>query len=303
MIVDYHVHLRNADNAIDHTVAAVEPFVEVAAARGIDEIGLVEHVYYFRQTRNLWWDPYQIARCVYDLDAYVEAVVEAKRRGLPVKLALEVDWVGERQAELTEILAPYPWDYLLGSVHWVDGRAVDQQSDRGIWANETVDGAWRRYFDALARFATGNHVDVLAHPDLAKIFGLRPTDPVSYYPPLDGVVLEVSTGGLRKPVAELYPDPVLLAGHQITLASDAHMPHPVGEDFDQALSLVRESGHDTATVFDGRTPGTDSRHVDGWSRPRMRRSGVDRLDEQAALDQCAGELAGAAADLDDAKPG
>ena len=99
MIVDYHMHLRSPREEVAHRFEAVEPFVETALARGVDEIGFTEHVYYFRQTRALWDRPYESERCVYDLNDYVDAVVEAKRRGLPVKLGLEVDYVGERQDE------------------------------------------------------------------------------------------------------------------------------------------------------------------------------------------------------------
>jgi histidinol-phosphatase (PHP family) len=250
VIVDYHMHLRDPEERIDHTLAGVERFVETAAARGVDEIGFTEHVYYFRQTRPLWTLPYQTERCVYDLDAYVDAVVEAKRRGLPVKLGLEVDYVGGRQDELAAALAPYPWDFLLGSVHWLDGLAVDQEP--GIWAEATVDEVWRRYFAALAELAASGHVDVLAHPDLAKIFDRRPER--VEYPALDGVALEISTNGRYKPVGELYPDIEFLQAARlpITLASDAHVPANVGRDFDRALDLARAAGYETVTVFEGR---------------------------------------------------
>jgi histidinol-phosphatase (PHP family) len=249
VIVDYHMHLRDPGERIDHTVGGVERFAATAAERGVDEIGFTEHVYYFRQTRGLWTHPYQIERCVYDLDAYVEAVVEAKRRGLPVKLGLEVDYVGARQGELAEALSPYPWDYLLGSVHWIDGLAVDQEP--GIWAAASVDEVWRRYFGALRELAASGHVDVLAHPDLAKIFGRRPER--IEYPSLVGVALEISTAGLHKPVGEIYPDMVMLARRPpITLASDAHTPANVGRDFDRALKLARSAGYETVTVFEAR---------------------------------------------------
>lgn len=165
-----------------------------------------------------------------------------------MKLALEVDYVGDRQARLAEILAPYPWDYLLGSVHWIDNEAVDSRP--GIWEHRSVEEVWRAYFSALAELAP--FVDVLAHPDLPKIFGQRPPDPSSYYPKLDGVALEISTAGLHRPVGELYPDPALLAGRPITLASDAHEPGLVGEDFDRALAFAQEEGYETVTVFDAR---------------------------------------------------
>ena len=249
MIVDYHMHLRDPDERIDHTVEGIERFVETANARGVDEIGFTEHVYYFRQTRELWTVPYEIERCVYDLDPYCDAVIEAKRQGLPVKLGLEVDYVGSEQSRLAELLEPYPWDFLLGSVHMLDGLAIDQEP--GIWAEASVEEVWRRYLAALAELAASGHVDVLAHPDLAKIFDRRPGR--IEYPVLDGVALEISTAGLHKHVGELYPDPAMLAARPpITLASDAHVPQNVGRDFDQALALARTAGYETITVFDRR---------------------------------------------------
>jgi histidinol-phosphatase (PHP family) len=249
VILDYHMHLRDPDERVVHTLEAVERFVETASARGVDEIGFTEHVYYFHQTRPVWTLQYQTERCVYDLDMYVDVVLEAKHRGLPVKLGLEVDYVGERQDELAALLEAHPWDYLLGSVHWIDGQGVDQLP--GIWAHAAVDEVWRRYFAALVELASSGHVDVLAHPDLAKIFGNRP-DRIEY-PPLDGVALEISTAGLRKPVGELYPAAAMLASRPaITLASDAHVPADVGRDLDRAVAHARAAGYETVTVFEGR---------------------------------------------------
>ncbi len=263
MIVDYHMHLRDERGAMAFTVEAAERFVEGAAARGVDEIGFTEHVYYFRQTRELWEVPYQIERCVFDLEEYCGAVLEAKRRGLPIKLGLEVDYVGDRQSQLAAILEPYPWDFLLGSVHWLGREAVDQ--DPGVWASASVDDVWQRYFDAVAELAASGAVDVLAHLDLAKIFDRRPSAErrtelhreVACAIAAAGVSVEISTAGLRKPVGELYPDPELLSecvrrGVGLTLASDAHEPQLVGEDFDLALALARAVGCETVTVFEGR---------------------------------------------------
>jgi len=117
VIVDYHMHLRNERGEIAHDTRAVDPFVESARAAGVDEIGFTEHIYYFKQTRSLWTVPYHIERCVYDIEAYVSAVATAQERGLPVKLGLEVDYVPGREEQTRDLLAPYPWDYLLGSLH------------------------------------------------------------------------------------------------------------------------------------------------------------------------------------------
>ena len=268
MIVDYHMHLRGPANGhegpIDHTAEAVERFVTEAAARGVDEIGLTEHVYYFREFGPLLESPYQRGRVGHDLDAYCDAVVEAKRRGLPVKLGLEVDWIPGRADELAEILEPYPWDFLLGSVHILDGKEVDGEEE-GVWQSLSVEEVWSRYFSALRELAASGLVDVLAHPDLPKIFGRRPpADEVTAHHEETaaavaeaGVAVEVSTAGLRKPVGELYPDGDLLArcrelGVGATLASDAHVPHDVGRDFGEGIAHLRAAGYETVTVFDGR---------------------------------------------------
>jgi histidinol-phosphatase (PHP family) len=259
VIVDYHMHLRAPDGAIDITVEAVERYVECASERGVDEIGFTEHVYCFRQTRALWSLPFQTERCRHDLDEYVEAVVEAKRQGLPVKLGQEADWVGERADELAAILAAYPFDYLLGSVHWLDGEfGIDGAVGGGAWEQCPEEEVWSRYVAELSAAAASGNFDVLSHPDLAKIHGVRGSD--DRYQELAaavdaaGVAFEISTAGLRKPVAEIYPDPRLLrlSTAPITLASDAHKRQRVGEDFERAIELAREHGRETVSVFDAR---------------------------------------------------
>jgi histidinol-phosphatase (PHP family) len=263
VIVDYHMHLRDTSGAIDHVPRAIGPYVETAIARGVHEIGFTEHVYYFTQTREIWeeWGrDYELERCIYDLDAYCDAVVAAKDAGLPVKLGIEVDYVGEGQQGLAEILAPYPWDFRLGSVHLVDRLPVDAQP--GAWEVMTVDEVWRAYTDALCELALSGTVDVLAHPDLAKIFGRRPQpellaelhERIALVVAAARLAVEISTAGLRKPVGELYPDAELLRacvgkGVAITLASDAHEPELVGADFDQALAHARAAGCETIAVF------------------------------------------------------
>jgi histidinol-phosphatase (PHP family) len=258
VIVDYHLHLRNEREEIDHTVETVERFCEVAAERGLDEIGFSEHVYYFRQTRSLWTVPYQTERCVYDLDSYCDAVVEAKRRGLPVKLGLEVDYVQGREDETRALLQSYPWDYLIGSVHFIDGHGIDGPPP--LVDAVGVEETWRRYETTLRAAAESGLFDTLAHPDLVKMFGPRLEWAwADLIPVLDGVCLEVSSAGLHKPHGRLYPELPLLAaardrGVPITLASDGHAPQNVGRDLDRAIEHARAAGYESVTLFDRRKP-------------------------------------------------
>jgi histidinol-phosphatase (PHP family) len=268
VIVDYHMHLRRgpvgASEEVDHSPEAIERYLETAAARGVDEIAFTEHVYYFRQTADVWTLPYQFERCVHDLDRYCAVILDAKRQGLPVKLGLEVDFMGGRQDRLTEAIAGYPWDLLLGSVHWIDGVAVDQEP--GLWALHSVEEVWRSYVAAVRELAASGSVDVLAHLDLAKIFRHLPDavllaelhEQLADAAAGAGIAVEISTAGLHKPVGEPYPDPALLRacverGVPVTTASDAHVPVNVGRDFDRALALARAAGCETVSVFDGRT--------------------------------------------------
>jgi histidinol-phosphatase (PHP family) len=260
VIVDYHMHLRDRREELAHDTQSVDPFVEAARAAGVDEIGFTEHIYYFKQSRSLWTVPYMIERCVHDIEPYVEAVVAARGRGLPVKLGLEVDYVPGREDETRELLAPYPWDYLLGSVHYIGELSVDGE-DALLVDAVGVEEAWRLYFETLEAAARSGLFDSLSHPDLVKIFGARAAS-FDYGPVVDsiadsGVAVEVSTAGLHKPVHELYPHPEFLAACRsrevpVTLASDAHAPDGVGRDFDRALELLRAAGYETVTVFEQR---------------------------------------------------
>jgi histidinol-phosphatase (PHP family) len=256
VIVDYHMHLRAPDESIDHSVEAVERFVEQAAERGIDEIGFTEHVYYFEQTRHLWSMPYHLERCVYDIEPYVEAVVEAKRRGHPVKLGIEVDYEPGKEEETAEALAPYPWDYILGSIHFLDGLGID--AEPSLVESVGPEQAWSRYYETLGQAARSGLFDSLAHPDVVKMFGEEldwEWEPV--VASFDGVALEVSSAGLHKRHGKLYPNRHLLSAAReraipITLASDAHVPQNVGRDLDRAVEHARAAGYETVTIFDGR---------------------------------------------------
>jgi histidinol-phosphatase (PHP family) len=259
-----HLRDRSEDEEQGHySVERAELYVEQARAAGIAEIGFSEHVFHFRQTKELWEIPLMLERCTDDLDEYVAAVEETRARGLPVKLGLEVDYFPGIEPELADLLAPYPWDYLLGSVHFVDGFPVDQEP--GLVHRVPVDEAWRRYFVWLRNAARSGLFDSLSHPDLVKFFGVRAGEEQTHYLHVEtadaieaaGTCIEVSAAGLHKPVGELYPDRALLEacrerGVPITLASDAHEPAHVGRDVDRAAAFAREVGYETVTVFDGR---------------------------------------------------
>jgi histidinol-phosphatase (PHP family) len=173
---------------------------------------------------------------------------------MAVKLGIEVDYVPGREEETAALLAPYPWDYVLGSIHFIGDAGIDGEPT--LIDEVGVEEAWRRYYETLAAAASSGLFDSLAHPDLVRMHGPEiPWDWEAVAGSLDGVCLEVSSAGLHKPHTNLYPNPELLRkacarGTAITLASDAHVPENVGRDLDRAVDHAREAGYETVTVFD-----------------------------------------------------
>ena len=215
MLTDYHVHLRpdEADTPPERyfTEANAERYRDAADAAGIAELGISEHVHRFAQALDVWRHPFWVEQAVDDLDAYCEFL-----RAAGFEVGIEADYVAGAEERIEALLASRPFDYVIGSVHFVGDGAVDQ--DRwDVWEAERgdPDRVWSRYFEQLAAAASSGLFDVLAHPDLVKVWGAgRPAperDPRAFYEPAveaiaeAGVAVEVSTAGLRKPVDEIYP--------------------------------------------------------------------------------------------------
>jgi histidinol-phosphatase (PHP family) len=246
MLIDYHMHTRLTDGTHEPV-----DYAKVALERGLDEIGCSDHAPL--GDRDTDW-----TMKLADLDTYVGWVVEAQKKfpALSVKLGLEVDFIPGREDWIRELAAMHPWDFFLGSVHYLGEFPVDRSADD--WKNEDVDARWRQYFDLWTQAARSRLFDSLSHPDLPKKFGFRPKL-FDYRPALEavkhaGVAIEVSTAGLRKPCREIYPcEEFLRLAHQldipITLGSDAHIPQDTGGDFNKAVALARRCGYDRICRF------------------------------------------------------
>ena len=133
MLTDHHTHLRPDDAPLDEEALSIETIVpHVAAAMdvGLAQVAVTEHVYRFRAAKPAWDHPYWDTQTQWDLDAYWEALSEAKAAGFPLLIGIECDWLPDGQDVLVDMLAGRPWDVVLGSIHWVDEGAVDYDLDR-----------------------------------------------------------------------------------------------------------------------------------------------------------------------------
>jgi histidinol-phosphatase (PHP family) len=266
VLTDYHLHLRpdEPDTPPERyfTAENVERYRAAADAAGIEELGASEHIHRFTQALELWRHPFWEEQATDDLDAYCEFV-----RGAGLRLGIECDFVPGAEDRTAALLEARGFDYVVGSVHFLGAEAVDHEGF-DVWAGEgDPDRVWRRYFETLAECARSGLFDILAHPDLVKVWGrsrpLPERDPRHYYEPAveaiaeSGIAVEVSTAGLRKPVGELYPSRPLAgmcaeAGAAFALSSDAHLPEQVGFGYGRALELLAELGVGEIAVFDRR---------------------------------------------------
>jgi histidinol-phosphatase (PHP family) len=268
MLTDYHVHLRPDESgtaAADYfTAANVERYRAAAEERGIAELGVSEHIHRFHAALDVWNHPFWCENAADDLDEYVEFV----REETDLRLGIEADFVAGREDRLANLLERHEWDYVIGSVHFLRDHAVDMPGAFDVWGRgESAEKVWKRYFETVAEAARTGLYDIMAHPDLVKVWGkgrgLPEGDLRRYYEPCveafadAGVAVEVSTAGLRKPVGEIYParaflELVVEAGCPIALSSDAHVPEHVGHAYDEALELLETVGISELCVFERR---------------------------------------------------
>ncbi|MEA2403449.1 MAG: histidinol-phosphatase family [Thermoleophilaceae bacterium] len=267
MLTDFHVHLRKdeADQTAElaFTRENAERYQEVAGERGVGALGVSEHVHRFRQALDVWQHPFWRENATDDLDAYCEFV----RDETELALGIEADFVPGREDRMANLLEARDWDYVIGSVHFLRDEALDMRGDWDVWRSADPDKVWKRYFETLGEAARTGMFDVLAHPDLVKVWGAEGPQPGGdlrrfYDLAMDGiadsdVAIEVSTAGLRKPAGEIYParpflEMCLEAGRPVALTSDAHTPNDLAYRYDDALELLESVGVGEIAVFERR---------------------------------------------------
>ncbi len=248
MLTSYHVHSNLSDG-----IADMEQMVLAAIGAGLKEVGISDHYLMFPNGQTLDWSmPLDF------LPQYVERVLALKEKykeHIIVRLGLEADYLPETVYELKAKLAEFPFDYVLGSVHVVDGFPIDDTPD--YW--EAIDQDKRNqisstYWDRIKELADSRVFDIAGHLDLHKKFAYLPTIDLTNKidAALDsiaaaGMCLELNTSGWHKPVKEQYPSGNILRsclkrGIQVIVTADAHEPEHIRRDFEKATALLSELG-------------------------------------------------------------
>ena len=273
ILVDYHNHLERGPFSLDW----LRRFVDTAISRGVAEIGFSEHGHRFKNFAPIMehlgkgegaypaigqWLSGDFRNDVKD---YVELVSRAKESGLPVKLGVEVDFIPGCEEAIQKWIADWPWDYVIGSVHFIGKWCFDYRAEMG-WPERSVDRAYADYFGVVSQAAASGLFDIIGHLDVIKVHGHRPADGGAALRAAReallkikeaGCCIEINTAGWRKPVAEIYPAPELLRlaadlSVPITFGSDAHEPEEAGYLLTQAVDLARATGYTRLVRFEDR---------------------------------------------------
>ncbi|MEZ5126027.1 MAG: histidinol-phosphatase HisJ [Thermoleophilia bacterium] len=251
MWADYHIHT----SLCGHADGDAREYVERAIKVGLIEIGFADHL----PLSQYDLPGYAMRRA--DVDQYVSTVLSLAQEyaeDIRILLGGEVDFFETSVERDAELLAEYPFDYAIGSVHFVqDGFSYDHPDASTEMTRRGVDGVYVASYELVAKAARTGLFRIVGHLDLAKKHGQRPVDGVAVGAAATtaleaianaGVALELNTAGWRKPIGEAYPAPDLLAqaaglGIPLVLGSDAHRPDDVGSEFARAASLARSCGY------------------------------------------------------------
>lgn len=252
MIVDLHNHTP----LCNHAEGKIEEYVEAAIAKGTKIFGFSDHA-------PMNFDP-EYRMKFEDMQSYEVHVRDAKERykeKIEILLGYEVDYL---PGHMDERVLYADVDYLIGSVHFIDGWGFDNPEFIGQYEHEDIDVIWQKYFDAIEAMAKTKLFDIVGHLDLIKVFKFMPKKDIKSIAKNallaikeNDMVLEINVAGYRKPVGEAYPSQELLEeayklGIDITLSSDAHKPEQVGLHNNKVIAMAKEIGYQECAYFQKR---------------------------------------------------
>ncbi len=249
MIIDLHNHTP----LCNHAQGEIEEYIEAAIKKGTKIFGFSDHA-------PMDFDPAYRMKFE-DMQQYETQVKDAKEKykeKIKILLGYEVDYLPEH---IDKRVLKANVDYLIGSVHFIEGWGFDNPEFIGKWKERDVNEVWQKYFDTIETMARSKLFDIVGHLDLIKVFNFMPTKEIAQLAKdallaikESDMVLEINIAGYRKPVAEAYPSLELLTQSYaldipITLSSDAHKPEQVGLHSDAVIKMVKDVGYRECAYF------------------------------------------------------
>jgi len=235
-----------------------EDYIREALKKGIAEIGFSEHII-LHHVKDYPYLP------IKDMKRYVQRFIKLKENvGIQIKLGAEIDFCPEDKNKIRKFIQKYPFDYVIGAVHFLEDWIIDSPSQMHRYLRKDIDQIYEDYFSTVRKLAHSQLFDVLAHPDLIKIFGFKPRSDITSILEetaqalaKSNMCIEINANGLTKPCTEIYPSDhflKILHTYEVpaTLASDAHKPENVGKNLDKAITLLKRAGYTHICLFNQR---------------------------------------------------
>lgn len=256
-MIDYHVHT----SLCNHATGTMEQYVQSAIDAGLEEICFLDHLTLNKSGNHLSMEPgyvpfyYQSAR----------QLAQMYKKHIRVKVGLEVDFDPKNADQVEDIIKPFAFDVIGGSVHFIENINIVSTKEKDKWQNKNIDDICARYLDNLDAMIDFNGIDIICHLDVFKKFGRRPLavfdkkfDEILSKISYKNLTIELNTSGYNHAANEFYPDASLLKkcyekNIHITIGSDAHHPESVAQYHDKAINLLLTTGYRHVSAFTRRT--------------------------------------------------
>ena len=274
MKIDYHMHFEYGDYNFDW----VEKFFDAAKLRGLDEIGITEHSHTFPEFESLYYEDLildnsevgafqkvwlKTNKFKHTLKDYFNFMAELKKNHA-VKIGIEVCNF-QNQSAVKKILDAWNFDYIIGSVHFLNGWGYDASKIKDEWTRHNLREIYETYTVEVEKLADSKIYDVIGHPFNIRLFKNFPDFDVTPYlervasaMKKNNLAVDVNTGTkYRYPVGEIspYADFMKVAAAYelpIIISSDAHQPEDCGRFCDEAVTYVKSFGYDKVLTFNKR---------------------------------------------------
>jgi histidinol-phosphatase (PHP family) len=262
ILTDYHIHTP----LCRHAAGPMEACVERAIELGLREIGFACHNPLPRGLGS------GVRMEESELDYYVRRVTDLQfqyRGKIDVLLGLEMEYVEGLEDYLARQASAYPWDYLIGSIHYLDPECKLFAWSR--WLPFDAEEQYLRYFALIEKLVASGRCDIVSHFDVPRRSGNvpGPLGTEAMWRALDavaraGLCLEINTSGYRHPdlpTPDAYPlwpviERALALDIPLAVNSDAHGPDQVGLMFPAIEELLWRKGCRRLSTFRQRKRGS-----------------------------------------------
>lgn len=261
MKIDYHTHHARCG----HAVGSLEDYVKRGVEIGLAQIGLSDHMPLLHVDPNDYYP--EMAMSMEELPRYVEEAFELKAKyagQIDVRVGLEGDYIEGHEEAIERIVTAYPWDYVIGSVHFLGLWDISDFRQTHEWEGRDPMAVYEQYYDAVCKAAATGFYDYIGHIDVIKRFGFKPDGDVTHLEQMAleaaakaGIAIELNASGLRMPCAEMFPSRRMIdyarqLGIPLTIGSDCHQPDRLAQYLDEARAMLREAGYTQLATFEKR---------------------------------------------------